>query len=102
MKKTIKKGELAGLTEITEAMMERKAEDAIADMGIPTYTVPVVTTKPIQQNCKAGDIDACQNASWCGQCVDASRKDTNPAKKIVTGFQDILDVPRYVEMAGLN
>lgn len=97
--KTIKKGECKGLTEITEAMIEKKSQDANTSMGIPTYTVPVVITKPMQQNCKGGDIDSCQNSGWCGQCIDARRAETAPVEKTIIGSQDLLDIPAYLEQA---
>lgn len=101
MTKKIKKGELADLIEITEAMMEKRTKDATA-MGIPTYTVPVVTTKPMQQNCKGGDIDSCQNYAWCGQCIDARRAETAPVEKTIIGSQDFLDIPAYLAQAKMN
>jgi len=98
MRKKIKKGALAGLTEITQEIMVKQQQDTKVEMMIPIYTVPVVHMTPIQpQNCKGGDIDSCQNYSWCAQCIDPQRAETGPCEKTIIGAQDLLDVPKYLE-----
>ena len=97
MKKTIKYGVLT-LKEVKKETLESKEEEAKELEKIPTYTVPVVDIIPVEpQNCKGGDIDACQNYEWCAQCINVSRAETGPCEKIIIGSQELLDIPKYLE-----
>lgn len=91
-------GDLDGFQEITQEKLRREKVMTI-ESKIPTYTVPVVAVIPVQQqNCKGGDIDACQNSAWCAECIVSSREETRPVEKekLILGFQEILDVPKFL------
>lgn len=68
------------------------------NLDVFTKEVPMVYAKAIKpQNCQGGDLDRCQNACWCAQCVDSTRKETNPFKKTVIGSASILDTEKFLE-----
>ncbi len=83
------------ITEKTLAAKERAAKHACE---IPTVFVPVAKVIPEKpQNCKGGNIEACQNYAWCAQCVNPSRSETGPFEKIIIGQTEVLDTRKYLK-----
>lgn len=61
-------------------------------------TVPQVMVSPEKvNNCQGGNIDACQNASWCAKCMFPEREGEEVGEKFVFGQTEVIEPKTYFE-----
>lgn len=90
-----KTNKINGLRVKTRRKLEKEKTVSHLCDQFKTEKVPVIFIESERvDNCKDGDIDACQNASWCAKCIIPEREQTE-IKKMVFGQIEVVDLKAY-------